>query len=243
MTTMTFTAFDYDAAFVAEQVQAYPAIDAFEARMGAMVDRGQLEAAARVLACPVKAHPPNWQHGRVLYVAARHALTSAIYAQAPPSPVLLLDIGSAKGFSALVLQWALRDAGIPGRVVSLDVIDPLARVRRNTVAEVDGYLTLAETLAPWREAQSIEFVQSDSRAWLAAHTDRVHVAYVDGKHTYEAVSEDVDLLAGRQRAGDVVVCDDLQIPGVAKAVRELAGYEVEHLAAKPERAYAIARRR
>lgn len=240
---MNRTAEAYAAAFDTEREQSYPAIDAFEARMGAMVDRDDLVTAARVLACPVKAHPPNWQHGRVLYAAARHALEGAIRAGLNGHPVTLLDIGTAKGFSALVLRWALRDAGIAGRVISLDVIDPFARVRRNTVAEVEGYKTLAETLAPWREAQLIEFVQSDSRAWLTAHTDRIHVAYVDGKHTYEAVSWDAALLAGRQKAGDLTVFDDVQIPGVAKAVRELRSYTVEYLAAKPERCYAIARRR
>ncbi len=233
----------YALAFDAERAQVYPAIDAFEARMGAMVDRDQLEAAARVLACPLKVHAPNWQHGRVLYAAARHALEGVIRSGCRDQPVRLLDIGTAKGFSALVLRWALRDAGIPGRVISLDVIDPCARVRRNTVAEVEGYQTLAETLAPWREAQLIEFVQSDSRSWLTAHTDRLHIAYVDGKHTYEAVSWDAALLSERQRSGDLTVFDDVQIPGVAKAVKELRSYQIEHVAAKADRVYAIAWKR
>lgn len=239
----TISATDYQAIFEAERQQLYPAIDAFERRMGTMIDRQALEDAARVLACPLKANPPNWQHGRVIYAAAVRGLRSAIYSGQGTAPVLLLDIGTAKGFSALMLRWALRDVGIPGRVVSLDVIDPLAPVRRNTVAEVDGLKTLAETLAPWHEAQAIEFVQSDGRKWLTKHTERVHVAVVDGKHTYEAVSWEASLLSERQKAGDVVIFDDLQIPPVANAVMELRGYDVEYLAAKPERMYAIARKR
>jgi len=239
--TATRSAADYQAAFEQERAQSYPAIDAFEARMGAMVDREALEDAARVLACPLKANPPNWQHGRVIYAVARHALRRATLSGA--APVRLLDIGTAKGFSALMLQWALRDAGICGRVVSVDVIDPTERVARNTVAEVDGLKTLAEMLAPWRDALSIRFVRSEGRIWLTGHPERVHVAVVDGKHTHQAVSWEAALLSTRQESGDVIVFDDLQIPGVAQAVGELVGYDIERLEAKPDRVYAIARKR
>lgn len=232
----------YDAAFERERQNRYPAVDAFEARMGAMVDRDALEAAARVLACPLKVHAPCWQHGRVIYAAARSALRDAIYAGKSAQPVNLVDVGTAKGFSALVLVWALRDAGIQGRVVSLDVIDPAARVRRNTVAEVGGHRTLPEILAPWREAETIEFVQSDAATWLMAHPMRVHLAVLDGKHTYQAVYAEQRLLARFQQPGDVIVYDDLQIPGVSEAIRALRGYAIERVAALPERVYAIARR-
>lgn len=239
----TVTAADYARIFAEERRREYPVIDALEDRLGFAIDRAQLEEMARVLACPLKANPPNWQHGRVIYAAACRALRSAIYGGQGASPVLLLDIGTAKGFSALMLRWALRDVGLPGRVVSIDVIDPLAPVRRNTVAEVDGLKTLAETLAPWHEAQAIEFVQSDGRKWLTKHPERVHVAVVDGKHTYEAVSWEASLLSARQQTGDVVIFDDLQIPPVANAVMELRDYAIEFLAAKPERVYAVGRKR
>lgn len=231
------TAAAYQAAFEAECRGAYPAIDAVEARYGFAVDRAKLEAAARVLACPLKKHAPNWQHGRVLYAVARD------YLQTHDS-VLLLDIGTAKGFSALCLQWALDDDPLTvGQVLSVDVIDPNGRVRRNTVAELDGYLTLAETLAPWPEASVIEFRQrtgAEALAWLP----RVHLAYVDGKHTLEAVSVEATMLAERQQSGDVVVFDDAQIEGVARAIlRAGRDYAIEYVDVRPERRYAIGVRR
>ena len=57
-----------------------------------------VEAAARVLACPLKANPPNWQHGRVLYAGYRAYLAGL------QRRVLLLDIGTAKGFSAAAMS-------------------------------------------------------------------------------------------------------------------------------------------
>ena len=232
------TAADYARIFEAERQVAYPVVDDWEQRMGYALDRQKLEDAARVLACPFKNKPPNWQHGRVLYAAARKYLATA------PSPVTLVDVGTAKGFSALCLLWALQDAGRDGSVTSVDVLDPHARVRRNTVAELDGYQTLVETLAPWPEAQAMKFLCATGEVALRKLT-RVHVCYLDGKHSFEAVSIEAKLLAERQAPGDLVIFDDVQIDGVARAVASVAKlfYTLEYLEVLPTRRYAIGVRR
>jgi predicted O-methyltransferase YrrM len=236
------TVADYDRIFEAERLNEYPMVDAFEQRMGFALDRQRLEDAARVLACPLKDNPPNWQHGRVLY-----ALTVG-RGRSVAEPLNMLDIGTAKSFSALCLLWGRGAApdGVwvgSGGVTSVDVLDPLARVRRNTVAEVGGYKTLAEILEPWPEAGAIRFERSTGFDWLKRHPERIHVAFVDGKHEESVVREEGRLLADRQEPGDVVMFDDVQIPGVAKAVAGLKGYEFEYLEVKPERKYAIGVRR
>jgi hypothetical protein len=232
------SALAYQTAFEQARATAHPSIDAFEQRMGFAVDRERLEAAARVLACPVKVNPANWQHGRVLYAVASEYLSRHEW-----DVVTLLDVGTAKGFSALCLQWALSDSHAIGAVYSVDVIDPLDRVKRNTVAECGGLKTLAEILAPWPEASAITFKRSTGREWLTGHTGRVHIASVDGKHAYGEVSWEAALLAMRQESGDVIFFDDMQIPGVAQAVNELQGYDVEPLQCDALRRYAIARKR
>lgn len=242
-TTLTKpTVAEYQAAFDAERVKEYPVVDAFEQRMGFALDRARLEDAARVLACPLKKSPPNWQHGRVLYAAARKRIAGM-----SPGGLSILDIGTAKGFSALCLQWAVNDmagAQCGGVVTSVDVLDPLARVRRNTVAEVDGEVTLAETLAPWPEAQAITFRQSTGIEWLKAHKQQFEVAFVDGKHTGVVVAEEGRLLADRQEEGDLCVFDDLHLPEIEKAVISLSDlYALETLRILPNRAYAIGVRR
>ena len=202
------------------------------------MDRDRLENAAKVLACPVKTNAPNWQHGRILYALTRQYLASH------PGFVQCLDIGTAKGFSALVMRWAIVDAGNDeGQVLSVDVLDPLARVRRNTVAEVDGLKTLEETLAPWPEAERIWFRQNTGVDGLKVLT-RVHVAFVDGKHSFAAVSEEVALLAARQQPGDRVMFDDAQIEGVAKAVHAASSfYDITPFALLPHRSYLLGVRR
>lgn len=226
----------YVAAFAAERQRTYPVIDDLEARLGYAVDRERLESAARVLACPVKVHPPCWQHGRVLYAVARAYLAVAA------SPVTMLDIGTAKGFSALCLQWALTDAGREGQVYSVDVLDPHARVKRNTVAEVDGLQTLAETLAPWPEAHAITFMRSTGIDWLTQASAPIDLVFVDGKHSGAVVHAELARIAARQGPGAMVILDDLQIAGVDLAVRQTTGYRFERVAASPDRIYAIGTR-
>src|SRR3990172_8581667 len=100
----------YEAACALERTRRYPLVDDFEARQGFALDRARLEAAARVLACPIKARPPNWQHGRVLYALTRR------YRLTAEGPLYCLDIGTAKGFSALCLLLSVE--GTASRVVS-----------------------------------------------------------------------------------------------------------------------------
>lgn len=237
-TPQTVTPETYQSLWERECRQEYAEIDRLEARLGVAVDRAKVNAAARVLSCPFKAKSPNWQNGRVLYALTRSRLESCA------GPVHLLDIGTAKGFSALCLQWALLDADCDGRVVSVDVMDPADRVRRNTVAECDSLRTLYEILEPWPEAGMIRFERSTGRGWLKAHRERVHVASVDGKHSYEDVSEEAEFLSATQEPGDVIFFDDIQFDGVRRAVKCLRGYDVEPLTVIPGiRVYAIARKR
>lgn len=236
-TTIPRTTEGYFDAFRLERAETYPAVDAFEAEMGYAIPDWRLADAARVLACPLKVHPPNWQHGRVIYAAYRAHLAGVT------QPVLVLDIGTAKGFSALCAQWALIDSGVLGRVVSVDVIDPHAAVLRNTVAECDGLKTLAELHAKWPEASAIQFKKQTGLDWLTSGTDRVDMAFIDGKHTADVVWKEALSLAVRQRPGDLVIFDDLHLPLLREAVSRVSLYALDVLTISPLRAYGIGRRR
>jgi hypothetical protein len=226
---------DYQDAFELERQQSYPAVGAFEVRMGYAVDRDRLEGAARTLACPLKAHPPNWQHGRVLYAAVRRYLN---YAKSE-GPFTLLDIGTAKGFSALCMAWALADSGLNGRVVTVDVIDPKGRIYRNSVADLNGLKTLKELLSDWPEAALIEAHKVTGLKWLTTHEDRVHVAFVDGKHSGVVVEQEGRRLAMLQEAGDLAIFDDVHLLDVNRAVQSIEEYFTEAIVALPHRAYAV----
>jgi hypothetical protein len=243
---MMRTAEDYRAAWETERKREYPVVDAFEARCGYALSRTELEAAARVLACPVKKNPPNWQHGRVLFARARKYLERDEFYCGHPKrqEVRILDIGTAKGFSALCLQWALNEAESIGRVTSVDVIDPYARVKRNTIAECDGLKTLHETLRPWSDAQAISFAKSTGLDWLDSHHERIHIAFVDGSHDGDVVLEEGRLLVKRQEHGDIAIFDDVDRADISDAIHRLGGsYRFERIEVLPNRHYAIGVRR
>jgi len=223
---------DYVKVFEAERANRYTSVDAFEERAGYAIERGRLEDAAFWLACPVKKNPPNWQHGRVIYAEARRCV-------ARRSSAYMLDLGTAKGFSALMMAFALRDSGNAGCVVSVDVVDPDARVARNSVAELGGLLTVREFLTPW-DGIGAELIGLVQRGASDPDVGRIDFAMIDGRHAFEAVLEDGSYVASHQRAGDIVFFDDLQIDGVRRAVEQLREfYEIEVLQAKPERIYGI----
>lgn len=233
---MNATPADYDRIFREECAREYPEVDVFEARLGYSVGRDRLEAAARTLACPLKVNPPSWQHGRILYALARERFARG-------GSGIVLDIGTAKGFSAVVLAWAMADAEWEGRLISVDVVDPAARVRRNSIEEFDSLKTVFEFVAPWMPNVAVEFAGKGSLDALRSLQGDDHLAlvFVDGKHDRTTVAREAALIREHQDRGDYVMFDDLQIPQVALAVRGVSGYRLDELTAGFRR-YAVATR-
>lgn len=231
----------YTEAFLEECGNSYLEIDQMESRLGFAINRLTLETMAFSLACPVKVNPPSWQHGRVLYAICRSMLDAY-------SEGVLLDIGTAKGFSACVMAMAIADAEVADnvRVVSVDVIDPDARVLRNSITELDGPLTVPEFTEKFIPVGvRVEFYGGgslDTIKNLMGASTRVPVAFVDGKHRYYEVHKEASMIREMQDSGDYIVFDDIQIPEVAGAVRDLTGYRVGYVSAGENRKYAIAKR-
>jgi hypothetical protein len=73
----------------------------------------------------------------------------------------------------------------------------------------------------------------------------VNVAFIDGKHSTQAVASDGRLLSSRQDRGDLAVFDDAQIPAVAQALLGLErSYKFEYIALSgAQRTYAVGVRR
>jgi predicted O-methyltransferase YrrM len=228
----------FEQAFERARAIEYPEIDKFEKLVGYAVSRERLEEAARVLQCPIKANAPNWQHGRVLYALARQ------YIAWQKTPTTFVDIGTAKGFSACVLTWAIADAGAQHRVVSLDIVDPEAFVPRNSIVETETLKTVAQFVEPFvAPGVSVEFHGGGAARWLIKQGRNEHLgfAFVDGKHTFQAVTFEAIELQKHQRKGDVIVFDDAQIGEVHDATMQLRSYRRESLfLSSTRRGYCVA---
>lgn len=228
----------YLAAFGKESQVDYPGVTELETRLGYRAPREALLEAARDLACPLKVNPPNWQHGRVLYAHLR------AYLAEERQHGQVVDIGTAKGYSAVVMAWALRDGGrevLP--LYSIDIVDPFDRVARNSLAELEGLKTVPELATPHLHGAPMpSFRGGGSIAWLknavAGHR-RIGFAFVDGKHHPQVVRDEIELLARCQVPGDRCIFDDMQIEGLRQQVRRQKHYSCEFLEVLPKRSYAI----
>ena len=237
----------YRALFEEARKQRFPEIDRFEQDCGSAVPRDWLDELALHTQIVVKTSKLNYQHGRVLYAALRRRL--ADFGEATRTP-RVFETGTARGFSALCMARALRDAGRTGSIVTVDILPHDRPIYWNCIDDLTGKKTRRELLAPWRElSDDVLFVQSDTASALErVGLERVDFAFLDASHTYEDVMREFAFVESRQRTGDVVVFDDVspgQFPGVVQAVEEIAAcypYDVERLSSDSARGYAVATR-
>jgi cephalosporin hydroxylase len=221
----------------------YPEIAALETELGHAVDRDWLDDLALHTQVVVKDSRINYQHGRLLYAVLRRYLEKIPTSET----VTILETGTARGFSAICMARALADSGRPGTVSSLDVLPHNVPMYWNCIDDRDGPKTRHELLAPWREYEDrVTFIQGDTAEILRRISlNRVHFAYLDARHTREAVMEEAAFVRHRQGAGDIVCFDDVTpelFPGVVEAVDELeagASYAMRRITTNEQRGYAI----
>jgi hypothetical protein len=206
---------EYEEAYRAALSCRYPEVDAYAGTKSAYIDR-----MARELACPVKVNPANWQHGRIIYAAAKRYLETS-----KEDFYNFVDIGTAKGFSAMCMDAAACYARAMGIIDSIDVVDPYALVRRNSVLECAGArFTVPEFTRPYRNgAFAIKWHGRGSQEYFVQSLApaRIHFAFVDGKHTFEAVMGEANAIAMRQKKGDIMILDDVQIAPIARALASI----------------------
>ena len=143
-------------------------------------------------------------------------------------PVVVLDVGTARGFSAITMARAMLDGELEGRVYSVDVIghdeplnwhgtkqdadEPLAGVKisRSEIwgrwfAEESGLVTTVcgkstEVLRGWRHGP-------------------IDCAFLDGSHEYEDVRDELEALDSLMAEGGVIVVDDFHLGVTVMRVR------------------------
>ena len=212
-------------------------------RFGDLPDREFVDPLALATQVVPKDEQLDWSHGYLLYAAL------GSYLRRTPSdrPVTIFETGTARGFSAICMAQALRTAGRAGTILTVDVLHAERPIYWNSIADVDGPRTRLELLEPWSELveDHIVFLRGDvDFALEQLGLPRIHFAFLDAEHTYDAVRRELAFVATHQRPGDVIVCDDYTpkaFPEIVRAVDELGasgGYELETYVSSPDRGYA-----
>lgn len=150
------------------------------------------------------------EHGLLLYKLILQNMVR-------PHPIVVLDVGTARGFSAISMAKAMMDANIPGRIFTIDIIghdkslgwhvskqqpdEPLAGVE----------IARSEIWDRWyqKEATLISPIVGKSSEVLGTwNHGNITLAFIDGEHTYQAVKTDLELLDVLIEEGGQIVLDD-----------------------------------
>ena len=180
------------------------------------ISEGRYRAAARVLR-----GGDGGEHGLLLYKLIMEGARS-------DGPLVVLDVGTARGFSAITMARAMLDGELEGRVYSVDVIghhEPLNW--HGTKQEADEPLagveiSRSEIWGRWFAEESGLVTTINSRSmevlkdWQQGQID---YAFLDGSHEYEDVRGELEALDSLMAEGGVIVVDDFHLGVVVYRVR------------------------
>lgn len=150
------------------------------------------------------------EHGVILYGLVLQLSASG-------HPLVVLDVGTARGFSAMAAARAMLDANREGRVYSVDIIDHHeSRSWHVDKQEADEPLSgiemsRSEIWERWFPDESDRVVPINDRSsevlrdWQHGPID---LAFLDGSHTYDSVKRELSSLDSTMRLGGAIVLDD-----------------------------------
>lgn len=182
----------------------------------------------------------DWVHGYLLFGLISSTDNFAIDS-------VFLDFGTARGFSALAMRFALDKRDSPNVVITMDILPHNEEMFWSSVVDEGGPLSRNQIWSSF-ERKGPVVVQTGpiSQTLRHLHVDRVQLAFLDSQHSWEQVAMELKFVFDRQKKGDLVVLDDFgaSFPGVSFAARSvLKGYE-EYIFEQPNgKTIAVFRRR
>lgn len=129
---------------------------------------------------------PNYERGMLI-----HALIKKYNVQS------YLEIGFGRGYSSLCAIKAMNEAGIDGKVTTIDPNFDQIHLQNLT------------KFFPHQWFQKMEFINSKSENALP-NLGQFDMIYIDGDHTYEGVKKDWDLC--KDRWNKILLFDDYHMP-------------------------------
>lgn len=159
------------------------------------------------------------EHGLLLYKLIRQSFNCV------DTPIVL-DVGTARGFSAIIMARAISDMNLHGEIYTIDVLkhdelldwhadkqrpdEPLASIPTSRFRIWDRWYP--------DEASKISVITGKSykvlNDWKHGPID---FAFLDGSHTYETVKQELELLDRLMSQTGVLILDDYHIGlGVAR---------------------------
>ena len=215
--------------------------------LGYKIDPPWIKELALNTQVSIKKSQVNYTHGFVIYDQLRRYLSSA------DDIVHIVETGTAKGFSSLVMAKALQDSDKLGQIITIDLIPHDRPIYWNTISDIEkGKMTRRTKLSKYKELceKYILYLCGSSQNILSRIAfNRINFAFLDGKHDYKTVDLEINYISSHQKQGDILMFDDYNVklfPDLVKRVNELIDtgeYDTEILGSIDERSYVIARKR
>ena len=163
------------------------------------------------------------EHGLLLYKLARCLDTGRQHA--------LVDVGTARGFSAMAMAQGLLDGSVGGRVYTIDVLKHEKAINWHSATEgkqdhdeplAGVEISRSEIWERWfaEEATAVTPIAATSYNALAGwNYGPISLAFLDGSHTYEAVNGELEMLDSLLAKDGHIVLDDYHVGVGAARVR------------------------
>ena len=226
-----------------------PEVNQFEKKTGYKINVNWLDDLALKTQICIKKNELNYAHGKILYSALREYVSKNYKIL---NNLLIIETGTARGFSSLCMAKALSDSDIPGSILTFDVLPHKKKIYWNCIVDhIEGPTSREKLLKPWEDLVNkyIIFHQGYSIIELKKiGLQRINFAFLDGAHTYKDVLFEFDILKNQQKKGDIIVFDDynkLSFPGIVEAVDEICnkfGYKKKIIKSFDSRNYVVAKK-
>ena len=197
-------------------------------KFGNSLDQTNIEKLALDTQIVIKKSEPNYNHGFLIFAALAQTITTS----SQDDQMTLMDIGTARGFSALVMALVAKKYNNKGTILSIDRI-PHEEVRKwKCILDGKSGISRLDIVNRYDEAKNIIFLNGkSSKVMRNIHTSRINFAFIDGDHRWKSLKHEVEYLESRQITNDKLLFDDYTpkvYPDVVRAVDSLAKkYEIE----------------
>ncbi len=225
----------------------YDEIDKFiKSRDYNEIDQNFLEDLALITQVSIKRSDVNYQHGRLIYSILDDYI---INSKESFNNFVFVDIGTAKGFSSIIISKCALQNNIAFKIFSFDIIPHQLKMYWNSVADLKGKISREELLQDYKNfTKNINFIKGKTKNSLKilSSTKRINFAFLDGSHEYEDVKFEFSFIKKRQNKGDIIFFDDVtagHFDGIVKLIDEIKKskeYEVENINSTEYRGYAVA---
>ena len=187
----------------------------------------------------------DFNHGKLIYII----LNNYLKLNKSNKNFNIIDVGTARGFSSLIMSKVLNDLSINGQIYTIDIIPHNKKIFWNCYADhIFGKQTRGQLLKEYNNLiKDINFLTGESFKEInKINLDRINFAFIDGSHEYDDVKKDFNEISRKQVKGDLILFDDYTknfFNGVVKLVDQIEknkSYNIQRFISSEQRGYALA---